>query len=79
LLYRAAGLDESNLIVVSFGLEGNNTRDLLADHAKIGAESLVKIAPIENIDRLITDAGISAYDQLAFGQRNVDVTIADQY
>ena len=57
LLYRAAGLDESNLIVVSFGLEGNNTRDLLADHTKIGAESLVKIAPIENIDLLITDSG----------------------
>ena len=32
---------------------------LLADHTRIGTASLVSIAPIEKIHRLITDAGIS--------------------
>ena len=31
---------------------------LLADHTKIGTESLVRVAPLESIHRLITDAGM---------------------
>lgn len=50
---------------------------LLADSTKIGVESLIKIAPIDSIDRLITDPGISAHDRLAFLQRGIEVTIAE--
>lgn len=50
---------------------------LLADHTKIGLESLVKVAPIENIHRLITDSGISAHDRLTLIQRGIDVVIAE--
>jgi DeoR/GlpR family transcriptional regulator of sugar metabolism len=78
---------------LSFGLSCRSTSDqgvkqamlraareviVLADHTKIGAESLVKIAPIEGIQRLITDAGISAHDQLALRQHNIEVIIADE-
>jgi DeoR/GlpR family transcriptional regulator of sugar metabolism len=50
---------------------------LLADHTKIGAESLVKIAPLESIHRLITDAGISPHDRAALVQRGIEVTVAE--
>ena len=50
---------------------------LLADHTKIGVESLVNIAPLHSIHTLITDAAISAHDRLAFTQGGVDVVIAE--
>lgn len=50
---------------------------LLADYSKIGSESLVKIAPLERIQRLITDGGISAHDRLAFTQRGIEVSLAE--
>ena len=52
---------------------------VLADHTKIGVESLVKIAPLSSIDTLITDAGLSAHDRAAFTQGGVDVIIADEH
>lgn len=51
---------------------------LLADHTKIGAESLVKVAPVESIHHLVTDAGISAHDRQALTYRGIEVTIADE-
>ena len=78
---------------IDFGLSGTNldgarvrqamlaaTRDaiVLADHTKIGVESLVRIAPIERFGRLITDAGISPHDRLSFTKRGIEVTIAEQ-
>jgi DeoR family transcriptional regulator of aga operon len=51
---------------------------LLVDHTKIGVESLVKVAPAESIERLITDPGISPHDRLAFTQRGIEVTIAGE-
>jgi DeoR family fructose operon transcriptional repressor len=50
---------------------------LLADHTKLGVESLVKVAPLETIRRLVTDAGISPHDRLALTQRGIEVTIAE--
>ncbi len=52
---------------------------VLADHTKIGLESLVKIAPISSIDTIITDAGLSAHDRAAFTQGGVDVIIAEEH
>ncbi len=49
---------------------------LVADSTKIGTESLVKVAPLERVHRLVTDPGISAEDRLALSQRGVEVTIA---
>lgn len=51
---------------------------VLADYSKIGVESLVKIAPLDRIHRLITDSGISAHDRLAFVQRGIEVSIAEE-
>ncbi len=50
---------------------------VLADYSKIGVESLVKVAPIDAVHRLITDSNISAHDRLAFTQRGVEVSIAE--
>ena len=50
---------------------------VLLDHTAVGAESLVKVAPLESIHRLITDIGISAHDRAALTQHNVEVTVAD--
>ena len=47
------------------------------NYSKIGVESLVKIAPLERVHRLITDGGISPHDRLAFTQRGIEVSIAD--
>ncbi len=51
---------------------------LLADHTKIGAESLVRVAPLESFHRLITDAGISPHDRLALTQHGIEVTVAEE-
>lgn len=51
---------------------------LLADHTKIGTESLVKIAPVESVHQLITDAGISVHDRLKFIEGGVNVVIAEE-
>lgn len=50
---------------------------VLADYSKIGVESLVKVAPIDCVHRLITDSNISAHDRLAFTQRGIEVSIAE--
>jgi len=77
----------------SFGLSGTNIPEttvkqamikaarevfVLADSTKIGMESLVKIAPIDVVDRLITDAGINPHDHLALTQQDIEVIIAEQ-
>ncbi len=51
---------------------------LLADYTKIGVESLVKIGPLDQIHRLITDASISSHDRLALTQRGIEVSIAEE-
>ena len=77
---------------IQFGLSHTSTSELgvkqamlcgareiivLLDHTAVGAESLVKVAPLESIHRLITDSGISAHDRAALTQQHVEVTVAD--
>ena len=50
---------------------------LLADHSKIGVDSLVKVAPITSIHRLVTSAGIGERDLQSFQNQNIDVIVAD--
>lgn len=50
---------------------------LLADHTKLGVESLVKVAPLHMIHRLVTDAGISPQLRWAFTERGIEVITAD--
>jgi DeoR/GlpR family transcriptional regulator of sugar metabolism len=51
---------------------------LLADHTKLGVESLVKVAPLQMIHRLVTDAGINPQLRWAFIERGIEVTTADE-
>ena len=48
---------------------------LLADHTKFEQESLIQIAPIEVVDKLITDAGLAANIRLKLNQADIDVII----
>ena len=60
-------------------LQASREAFLLVDHTKIGVESLVRVAPVESIQRLITDPGISPHDRLALTQRGIEVTIAGEH
>ncbi len=51
---------------------------LLADSSKLGVESLVRIAPVEKINHLITDSAISSRHRLALAQKDITVTIAEE-
>jgi len=51
---------------------------LLLDSTKIGVESLIKIAPVNQIDHLITDSGISSQDWQALTQTGIEVIIAEE-
>lgn len=76
----------------TFGLSGTNIPEstvkqamlkaarevfVLADSTKIGMESLVRIAPISVVDKLVTDPGIKPHDHLALTQLNIEVIIAE--
>jgi DeoR/GlpR family transcriptional regulator of sugar metabolism len=79
-------------INIDFGLSNTNVAEatvkqemikaareviLLVDFTKIGSESLVKIAPVEAVHKIITDIGVSAHDRQSFTQRGIDVIIAE--
>ncbi|HVO71821.1 MAG TPA: substrate-binding domain-containing protein [Aggregatilineaceae bacterium] len=49
---------------------------VLSDHTHIGAASRVRVAPIQNVHTLVTDAGISSADRLALSQIGIKVVVA---
>jgi DeoR/GlpR family transcriptional regulator of sugar metabolism len=59
--YRAAGLDDSNLLVVSFGLEGDEIRSLLLQGGPLKA--CMALFP-ELVSRACVDAAVCAYNNL---------------
>ena len=75
------GLSDTNIAEASVKqgmLRAAREVTLLVDHARIGIESLVRVAPLESIRRLITDVGISPHDRMALTQRGIDVTLAEE-
>jgi DeoR/GlpR family transcriptional regulator of sugar metabolism len=48
---------------------------LLADHSKVGRESLVRVAPIEDVHRVITSEGVDAGEAQAIRDLGVEVDI----
>lgn len=67
-VYRHAGMDESRLLVVSFGLEGTKTKSLLQEDGPYRAG--VAMFP-EFVGRLCIDAAICAYHSCNISQRLV--------
>ena len=49
---------------------------LLADHAKFEQESFIQIAPIEAVNKLITDSGLPANKRLQFNSEGIEVVIS---
>ena len=48
---------------------------LLADHSKVGRESLVRVAPLEGVHRLITSEGVDPAEAQAIRDLGVEVEI----
>jgi DeoR/GlpR family transcriptional regulator of sugar metabolism len=51
---------------------------LLADHTKIGIESVVQVAPLTSIHCLVTNEGIGEHDRQGLIEAGIDVLIADR-
>jgi DeoR family transcriptional regulator, fructose operon transcriptional repressor len=49
---------------------------VLADHTKVGEEDAVRFASIEEVDALVTDAGLAASDRQALEEAGVEVVLA---
>ena len=50
---------------------------LLADYTKIGVASLIQVAPLVEVNHLVTNPEISEHDRLQFAQEGLNVIIAD--
>jgi DeoR/GlpR family transcriptional regulator of sugar metabolism len=76
------GLSNTNIAEASIKramLDAAREIVLLADHTKIGIESLVRIASVKNVHKLVTDVGISPHDRLELTQRGIEVIIAREF
>jgi DeoR family fructose operon transcriptional repressor len=49
---------------------------VLADHTKVGEEDAVRFAPIDEVDVLVTDAGLSHEDQETLEDAGVELVLA---
>ncbi|HYV01587.1 MAG TPA: DeoR/GlpR family DNA-binding transcription regulator [Actinomycetota bacterium] len=49
---------------------------VLADHTKVGEEAAVRFASIEEVDALVTDAGLAPGDRQALEEAGVEVVVA---
>lgn len=49
---------------------------VVADHTKVGEEDAVRFASIEDVDALVTDAGLAPSDRLALEDAGVEVVLA---
>ena len=49
---------------------------VVADHTKVGEENAVRFASIEEVDALVTDAGLAASDRQALEEAGVEVVLA---
>ena len=68
--------DEQEALVKHAELGTARRRILLADHSKVGRESLCRYAELADLDLLITDDGISGRDIDAITAAGVEVEIA---
>jgi DeoR/GlpR family transcriptional regulator of sugar metabolism len=51
-------------------------RVVVADSSKIGVTALALVAPIDDIDVLVTDTGVTAAQLDEFRSRGLDVVVA---
>jgi len=49
---------------------------VLADHTKVGQEDAVRFASIEDVDAVVTDAGLAPSDRQALEEAGVEVVLA---
>jgi DeoR/GlpR family transcriptional regulator of sugar metabolism len=76
----AFGLSNTNIpeaTVKRAMIDAAHDATVLADSTKIGVESLIKIAPVERVQRLVTNASIAAPERLALSQRGIEVVVAE--
>ncbi len=79
-LTAANGLSTPNLHVASVdraAVESAAAVVVLADHTKIGVDSMVQTLPTSRIDALVTDSGADAAELTLFEEAGVEVRVAD--
>ena len=52
---------------------------LLTDHTKFGHVSYSIVAPVDVLDKVITDRGISSEDQTALEERGIEVVVVEPF
>lgn len=79
-LTAAHGLSTPNVHVASFDRAAVDVADriiVLADHTKIGTDSIVQTVPADRIDVLVTDVGASTDELSTLREQGIDVRVAD--
>lgn len=75
----AFGLSHTNLAEVAVKqamIRAAREVILLADHFKFEQESVIQIAPIEVVNKVVTDNALPASTRLEFAKRNIEVVLA---
>ena len=75
----ASGISDHNtLIVESLRAMINSARKvvLVADHSKFGIDSIAHVAPLTDVDQIVTDGGLDPKFQQVLKQNEIEVLLA---
>jgi DeoR family fructose operon transcriptional repressor len=75
----ASGISDHNtLIVESLRAMINSARKvvLVADHSKFGIDSIAHVAPLTDVDKIVTDGGLDPKFQQVLKQNEIEVLLA---
>ena len=75
----AAGISDSNSLIVESiraMIKAARTVVIVADHSKFGRDAMIHVAPLSDIDEIITDVGIAPEFQQMLQENGVRCTVA---
>jgi DeoR/GlpR family transcriptional regulator of sugar metabolism len=75
--YTTPDLSEAHTDVVM--MQSAKRSIVVADHTKFGKTAFSVVAPLEQVDEIVTDAGVDEYYVQAIRNRGVKVSIASEY
>lgn len=76
--FGASAVDERMALAARRFIHASRSVYVLADHSLVGQEANHRIAPLDRIDHIITDAGSLPADRLAFASAGTSVALADE-
>ncbi len=75
----AAGISDHNTLIVESlraMIKAARKTVLVADHSKFGTDSMVHVAPLSDIDKIVSDVGLDPKSQQMLRENNIDVMLA---